>query len=326
MIPTYNGYQDYSQSEIYVFRGDLLLVKKSENIQIGDTIVFDVEGYSIPIVHRVVDIIKTPDGIFYRTKGDNNPSIDRWIVSAEDIHGVVIFRIPYLGWLALQLQKPFLQIFLVGIFVASLAYEFVLSEEETETPQDTEHNASSTTTNKKGFDFYVTIKPLFAAKRTLLFMLLLSIFILAHFSALFTITNNVTALYPGTKEIITNNDSIAASTVLPPLPQDISNVSKLFVPIWLQITSSSLFKWIYKVEMVINTSQIAYVWKIVYSFSGTKIIKAGLLIPLSNSTKILNTQTNSFSIELTIKYYETGLFAAKKTKIAQNLIVNIKII
>ena len=76
------------------YKGDMAVVEGVSDIRLGDIIVFDVPSRSVPIIHRIISI---QDGEI-RTKGDNNPSIDPWITSKENVHGKVLFIIPGLGW------------------------------------------------------------------------------------------------------------------------------------------------------------------------------------------------------------------------------------
>ena len=75
-------------------KGDVLVVKGLNGAQpsIGDVIVYNRKGLSVPIVHRVVEI----KGGQLTTKGDHNPIPDYW--SVEKIRGKAILRIPFLGW------------------------------------------------------------------------------------------------------------------------------------------------------------------------------------------------------------------------------------
>jgi signal peptidase len=81
------------------YKGDILVLQgvPSEDLQIGDIIVFSPENYATPIVHRITEI--NPDGTF-QTKGDANlrqlPFEKK--ITPEQIHGKVIFIVPYLGW------------------------------------------------------------------------------------------------------------------------------------------------------------------------------------------------------------------------------------
>jgi signal peptidase I len=60
----------------------------------GDVIVFLPPGKDLKVVHRVVSI--DPDGI--RTKGDNNPFVDTWLLSPEHIIGRVAYAQRRRAW------------------------------------------------------------------------------------------------------------------------------------------------------------------------------------------------------------------------------------
>lgn len=90
-------------------RGDLLFIEGVNplmDVKVGDVVIFDVLGQSIPIVHRVVAINNSDGGIYFTTKGDNNPSIlplESYIEPAQ-IRGRVVFVIPKIGYLSLWWQ------------------------------------------------------------------------------------------------------------------------------------------------------------------------------------------------------------------------------
>jgi len=94
--------------------GDLIVVRGVDvtTIKPGDIIVFNVpqpyDRYTpSPIVHRVVDVRFENGKPFFTTKGDNIPSPDGWLVPAENVIGVCVWRIPYLGYPALFLRTPY---------------------------------------------------------------------------------------------------------------------------------------------------------------------------------------------------------------------------
>ena len=78
-------------------KGDIMILFKAKNIEIGDVIVFrgDVKD---PIIHRV---IKLENGI--QTKGDANTASrgDEINIDAKNIYGRAVFKVPYLGWIKL---------------------------------------------------------------------------------------------------------------------------------------------------------------------------------------------------------------------------------
>lgn len=110
-----NNFSKYSYSS-GLNRGDVIIVygQNYQNIEIGDVILFKGQDKVIlednteeslfylrygPIIHRVVDIENNETGLFFTTKGDNNPAImEKEInIPQEDVLGTAVFRIPYLG-------------------------------------------------------------------------------------------------------------------------------------------------------------------------------------------------------------------------------------
>jgi len=128
-------------------RGDLLFLKGKDAEDIkngtiegkeGDIIVFDARGLWItapndPIVHRVVDK-KYDNGWFFLTKGDANTSPDAEWVPETRILGVVVGRIPYIGWVKIVLTDSGLLIPLLVIvsllLVVSIVWDLFKKEED----------------------------------------------------------------------------------------------------------------------------------------------------------------------------------------------------
>ncbi len=136
--------------------GDLLFVQgvNPEEIKAGtiedmdgDVIVYDAHGIwdnppIDPIVHRVVDKWMSNGKWYFTTKGDANSYIDRAPVPEDNIIGVVIGRIPYLGWVKIFLTNTGLLIPLIVILsillVISIVYDLYKGEEpESKTGKET---------------------------------------------------------------------------------------------------------------------------------------------------------------------------------------------
>ena len=111
-------------------QGDILIIQGARDpkdyanfLKIDDIIVFSVEGRDIPIVHRIKQI--NPDASF-QTKGDatsGQHSFEKHIDS-EQIHGKVIFIIPYLGWVKIGVTEyilPFLVKNIVLVIIVIVA-------------------------------------------------------------------------------------------------------------------------------------------------------------------------------------------------------------
>ncbi|OVE74600.1 signal peptidase I [archaeon D22] len=95
--------------------GDIMILygTKPENLKIGDVLVFQgarENPKAYPIIHRIIKIENTSQGLVFETKGDHNvnlinscESFGRDCVFESDIReeqilGKAIIRIPYLGW------------------------------------------------------------------------------------------------------------------------------------------------------------------------------------------------------------------------------------
>jgi len=88
--------------------GDLVIIQgtPANSIQIGDIIVFDSPSGTLTI-HRVTRIQTLQNGtIQFKTKGDANSDEDLYWTLEENVHGQVLHRIPYIGWIALDPAIP----------------------------------------------------------------------------------------------------------------------------------------------------------------------------------------------------------------------------
>jgi len=121
--------------------GDLLFVqgRDPEDIEVGDIIVFDAHDLwagapDEPIVHRVVDIENRDGRLYFRTKGDANEDKDEKWIPEHRVKGVVIGKIPYIGWIKIVLADyglfiPVLIILSVPLIV-SIFWDIIKGEEE----------------------------------------------------------------------------------------------------------------------------------------------------------------------------------------------------
>ena len=123
-----------------LLKGDLLFLKGKDPATIkngtieskeGDVIVFDARNLpgwfsapNEPIVHRVID--KRYDGEWlFLTKGDANPRPDASWVPESRIIGVVVGRIPYIGWVKILLTDSGLLVPLLVIVSALLIISII---------------------------------------------------------------------------------------------------------------------------------------------------------------------------------------------------------
>jgi signal peptidase len=71
----------------------------SRDVRLGDVITFSdpyVKGRLV--THRVIDIVQTPHGLAYRTKGDANSARDPWTIRLAGRVGRVSFSVPVAGY------------------------------------------------------------------------------------------------------------------------------------------------------------------------------------------------------------------------------------
>lgn len=89
-------------------RGDMAVIEKIkkedlDKIKKGTIIRFQSDGYYV--IHRVVDIEKTDDGLLFTTKGDNNNAEDADKVTEEQVLGIYKFRVKYIGFPSVWLSE-----------------------------------------------------------------------------------------------------------------------------------------------------------------------------------------------------------------------------
>lgn len=73
------------QNEIMI--NDLIVIRKTDEYEVGDIITYLKEGEGIPVTHRIIKI--NPEGT-YVTKGDANNTEDRFPVEKDEILGEVV--------------------------------------------------------------------------------------------------------------------------------------------------------------------------------------------------------------------------------------------
>lgn len=94
--------------EPIIYRGDISIIRKlsdseKERLTEGEIIVFKMDGKIV--IHRINGIIKSGNDIFYRTKGDNNDTVDNYLIEKQDIIAVSKCIIKYIGYLSLWLSE-----------------------------------------------------------------------------------------------------------------------------------------------------------------------------------------------------------------------------
>jgi signal peptidase I len=86
-------------------KGDILFIVgvKPEKVKVGDVIIFNADKVH-PIIHRVMGIENTSEGLVFQTMGDNNNGqlVVEKSIHSNQIVGKAVFKLaPYAGWVKL---------------------------------------------------------------------------------------------------------------------------------------------------------------------------------------------------------------------------------
>lgn len=93
----------FNKADIVIYKK--LNEKELNNIKINDIIIYTMEDKNI--IHRVINIIKETGTIKYQTKGDSNDVPDTKLVEINQIKGIYVFHIKYIGFPSVWLYEYF---------------------------------------------------------------------------------------------------------------------------------------------------------------------------------------------------------------------------
>ncbi|MFX1485448.1 MAG: signal peptidase I [Promethearchaeota archaeon] len=120
-------------------RGHLLVLQRqaAEDIEVDDVIVFHASWHTeAPVVHRVIQREYVDGEYRYYTQGDHNLHSDPTYTVYEDIVGVVVSAIPYIGYVTLILQEPGVLPLAIIILIVIIVLPEFIPKKETEEPKD----------------------------------------------------------------------------------------------------------------------------------------------------------------------------------------------
>ena len=125
-----------------LYRGHLLVLQAQpqDEIVVGDIIVFHASYHDKPIVHRIIQIENVSGVLHYITKGDNNDMADMGYRVYEDIIGVVILAIPYIGNVTLFLHEPYGFAIVIILFLALLILPEIFMKDKKEESEEVQEN------------------------------------------------------------------------------------------------------------------------------------------------------------------------------------------
>jgi signal peptidase len=309
MLPIYNGFQDSDRepdNDIYPFRGDILLVKKVpiESIEVGDVIVFETPSVPDPVVHRVVAKWQHNNEFIFKTNGDNNLIPDSWEVSGDKVFGIVVFRIPHIGWFLLVVQTTVGKIIILALAVIIL---FIGDDSEEDSPS----NKKEQDIAKKNDNIGLTSKIINMGTKVIqnrsYFYTVLALLIIISFLGVNLLSSSVTSpsikLYRIGDESRINNLIISPSTLSSRYEwEDYANQTFFFFPIQIEIRSGGIFNNIEKIEIRVNNTKGLYRWTTVYNFIGTRVFEGAIIAAMNNSV--------TSNVYVSVSMYSRGFFAS----------------
>ena len=138
IIPKLMGYEEMAvltgSMEPNYPVGSLIFVKEIEpdQLEVGDVITYRLDSDTV-VTHRMVEIDKEAQTV--TTKGDANSSNDGSPVPYSEIVGKAHFKIPYLGYVSMNIKTPKGIMAICGVLIAIILLTFlpeIFSPEEEE--------------------------------------------------------------------------------------------------------------------------------------------------------------------------------------------------
>lgn len=87
--------------------GSVVVIKPSDNYAVGDVVTFSKDTKKdIPTTHRIISSRAVEGVILFGTKGDANEDNDTSEIRQSDIHGKVLFDVPFFGYIIDLARKP----------------------------------------------------------------------------------------------------------------------------------------------------------------------------------------------------------------------------
>lgn len=138
IIPKLMGYEEMAvltgSMEPNYPVGSLIFVKEinPDQLEVGDVITYRLDSDTV-VTHRIVEIDKEAQTV--TTKGDANSSNDGSPVPYSEIVGKAHFKIPYLGYVSMNIKTPKGIMAICGVLIAIILLTFlpeIFSPEEEE--------------------------------------------------------------------------------------------------------------------------------------------------------------------------------------------------
>lgn len=111
LFPIKGNYQikivESGSMEPAIRTGSIVVIKPSDSYAVGEIVTFGKDTKTdIPTTHRIVATRAQEGVIMFTTKGDANNSNDQGEIPQSDIHGRVLFSVPFFGYIIDLARKP----------------------------------------------------------------------------------------------------------------------------------------------------------------------------------------------------------------------------
>lgn len=147
-----------------IMKGDLIIVKNvdSKELKTKDIIAFRNADKTITS-HRITNIDTINGKLYFKTKGDNNNTMDEGVVDSKDIEGMYISRIPELGNFLMYIQtiQGFITVTMI-LLIIFFIYYFISNKIEAKKNKEeqiiTDKKLKEYEENQKEFEEYLKSK------------------------------------------------------------------------------------------------------------------------------------------------------------------------
>ncbi len=318
MSPTYQGYVK-NNTTVDIFNGDFVVLQK-KTPQIGDVILFKPIGQNKLYLHRIISKIVSHNQTMFLTKGDDNRYTDisnigksqfGWIPE-ENVVGVVIFTVHWVGWFIDEITSFNFLIPFLGIVIL-LGFIYATTKEELRKKLLSLKLKSNIASTIKFNNRKFSIRKLHSQK--LCVIILIGMILFTSFGIEFIDYGSNTV---GVNLLQTNGKPFQSSIDLGnPHLFDLETIayntqSVYFLNIDMKITSGGLFNSLESVKIQVynpqgsvnpSNSLLFYKWVTTYHFSGSKIVSGVLIFPENYVPYNQNT-----SLTINIQYTVSHLF------------------
>lgn len=84
--------------EPQIKKGSVVFTQPAQEYKVGDVITYQISNGSDYVTHRLVEVSKDADKVYYKTKGDANSSEDFAKVAQDKVVGKVTLHVNYVGY------------------------------------------------------------------------------------------------------------------------------------------------------------------------------------------------------------------------------------